>query len=372
MKKWMQKLAEQLDMEWKKAPSPGQSPSTALTENVGEELATILFIIDTYNKNLFEIESQPVRQARSILDEFSKELLKNNPEKIEKALFRFRQYFASYRLDEYTYIQKSFDDFRGIVWDFVDQLAEDLQYEQGHDLDIQNQLQMLKEAVETNSIDVIKSQSRQFIDAYIEKQTRRDHRKTERIEIIRRNLHTVKKKLVEANSTLNIDHLTQAYNRKYFDEYIKNLINMCMIENKPCCLIALDIDHFKKINDSYGHSFGDAVLVATVKMMNECLNKGSEFVARIGGEEFAILLPATNLELGILKAEQILKKIRSEAIVQDNFNVKFTVSMGIAAHVEGETAETWIKRADEALYTSKNSGRDKLTIAGSQSTKRSA
>jgi diguanylate cyclase len=370
MKKWMQKLAEQLDMEWKKAPSV--NGSSAFHGNVGEELATILFIIDTYNKNLFEIDSQPVRQARSILDEFSKELLKNDPVKTEKALFRFRQYFASYRLDEYTYIQKSFDDFRGIIWDFVDQLAEDLAYEQGHDLEIQNQLQLLKEAVETNSIDVIKAQSRQFIDSYIEKQTRRDHRKTERIETIRRNLHTVKKKLVEANSTLNVDHLTQAYNRKYFDEYIRNLMNMAAIENKPCCLIALDIDHFKKINDSYGHAFGDAVLVATVKMMNECLRKGTEFIARVGGEEFAILLPETGLEAGIVKAEQILKKIRSETIVQDSYTVKFTISMGIAAFVPGESCDVWVKRADEALYTSKNTGRDKLTIAGSTPNKRSA
>lgn len=368
MKKWMQKLADQLDLDWKKNPEgPSETPM-----DMSEEQATILYILDVYNKHLIDIETQPVRKVRETLDAFAKEILKPDPAKTEKVLFRLRQFLSSYRIDEYTYIQKTFDDFRGIIWDFVDQLAAELSYEQGFDGQIQSSFEQLKEAVESNSIDVIKSQSRQFIDSYIEHQTHRDRRRSERIENIRRNLHSVKKQLVDANNSLKQDHLTGAFNRKSFDEQVKNYHNLNKIDSRPICMIMLDIDFFKKINDTYGHAMGDFVLVECVKMLKECFSRPNDFLARVGGEEFAIILPEMTLEGALTLAETALTKIRNEAIVQEDMRIKFTLSMGIAALVPGETPETWMKRADAALYDSKNTGRNKYTVAPAQLTKKSA
>lgn len=368
MKKWMQKLADQLDLDWKKNPEgPHDTPL-----DMSEEKATLLYILDIYNKHLLEIEAHPVRKVRETLDEFAKEILNPDPAKSEKVLFRLRQFFSSYRIEEYSYIQKTFDDFRGIIWDFVDQLAADLSYEQGFDGQIQSSFEQLKEAVESNSIDILKSQSRQFIDSYIEHQTRRDRRRSERMENIRRNLHSMKKQLVDANNSLKHDHLTSAFNRKSFDEQIKNCHNLNKIDGHPVCLIVLDIDYFKKINDSYGHAMGDVVLVECVKMLKECFHRPNDVVARIGGEEFAIILPEISLEGALVLAEQALAKIRAETIVQEDMRIKFTLSMGIAALVSGESADTWLKRADAALYDSKNSGRNKYTVAPAQLHKKTA
>src|SRR5690606_15502202 len=104
------------------------------------------------------------------------------------ALFRFRQFFASYRIDEYAFVQQTFDDFRGIIWDFVDQLAEELAYQQAEDNEIKSNLEQLKEAVEANSIEALRTKSRHFIDAYMEFQTKRDSRRTKRMESIKKNL----------------------------------------------------------------------------------------------------------------------------------------------------------------------------------------
>ncbi len=191
MKQWVKKLLEQLDIPWQEGAEGSGSPSPTL--QISEEKATLLHMIDTYNKHLIEIDSQPVRRVREILDEFAKGLVHPDPEMAEKNLFRFRQFFASYRIDEYTYIQKTFDDFKNIIWDFADQLGEDLKFEQAKDLEVKQSLTQLREAVESNSIEVLRSRSREFIDNYIEVQSKKDEHRARSITAIQKNFTTVKK-----------------------------------------------------------------------------------------------------------------------------------------------------------------------------------
>jgi diguanylate cyclase len=124
-----------------------------------------------------------------------------------------------------------------------------------------------------------------------------------------------------------------------------------------------DIDFFKKINDSYGHDIGDFVLKECVQMLQGSFNRKEDFVARIGGEEFAVLLPDCKIEEAVKKAAVCLDKIRKEKLLHGKLEIKFTVSMGLAELNPGENAEQWLKRADQALYQSKNSGRDKYTVS---------
>ncbi len=355
LKQWIQKLIHQFDVDLGKGEI---NPKVGLSD----ERATLIFIIDTFNKNLIEFDNHPVRKMREILDSFARELMDENSN-IEKVLFRIRQFFSSYRLDEYSYVQKTFDDFRGIIWDFVDQLSEDFSLERAEDAVMRGNLNKLKEAVEANSIELLRDESRQFIDAYVEYQNTRDNRREERLGIVRENLEGVKKQLVEANQNMRFDHLTKAYNRKSFDEQINRHWKMFQISDVPVVLLALDIDHFKKINDRFGHAIGDHVLIECVKLLNEAFDGDSEFVARVGGEEFAILLPDYRLERAVKKGEKALEKIRKETLVHEGAEIRFTMSMGIAQLHKGESVEAWMKRADAALYESKTNGRNRCTIA---------
>ncbi len=360
LKKWMQKLVDQLDIEWKgPADENHAQPNSAFSE----EKATLLFLIDAYSKHLIETDASPTRRVRETLDEFSKEIIQTDSDKLEKVLFRFRQYFNSHRIEEYSYVQKTFDDFRGIVWDFVDQLSEDLANEIESDSEIRESLFQLKDAVEANSIEALKTQSRNFIDSYTEHQTKKDRRRTARIDHVKKNLDSLKKQLSEANSSLRQDHLTKAFNRKSFEEQAKNLWNMHSLYGKNASLLMIDIDHFKKINDTYGHPMGDFILVECVKMLKECFNREVDCVARVGGEEFAILLPDFQAGQAALKADAAMQKIRSEVFVNEDSKLQFTVSMGIAELQTNESVEVWIKRADQALYFSKTTGRNRFTLA---------
>lgn len=360
MKKWMEKLIEQFDFDWEKDGKRSEA-----RPSMSEDRATMLFILDIYNKHLMEIDGHPVRKTREILDEFAKELISSSEKENERILFRLRQFFSTYRLDETTYFKKTFEDFRTIIWDFVDQLAEDVGSEQKDDFEIQQSLHELKEAVESNSIEDLKNRSRKFIDSYIEKQFKKDKRRATRMKSIRKSLTKVKKQLGEASSAARTDHLTNAYNRKTFDEYCQHFSKILQASGQSCSLILLDIDHFKKINDSYGHPVGDFVLRELVEALKAIFSRESDMIARIGGEEFAVLLPDYNAEQALQKAEDLMAKVRSETFVHEQHQIRFTISVGIAQLTSSEKVEDWVKRADLALYNSKNTGRNRATVAPS-------
>ena len=358
MKKWIHKLIEQFDFEW-----PPTTDSEASPRELSEDRATLLFLIDTYNKHLLEIEGHPVRKVRETLDNFAKQMLHPVDDKAERILFRFRQFFSSYRIDEYTYVQKTFEDFRSIVWDFVDQLGEDLDHERAGDQEVLENLEQLKEAVEANSIEKVRTQSRLFIDFYTEYQTRKDERRSERMKSMTENLSSVQKKLADANNSIRLDHLTSAYNRKSFDEHLQQCVNVRKLSGSETSLIVLDIDHFKRVNDTHGHAVGDFVIQQCVRLLKEVFNQESHFVARIGGEEFAVVLQGHSTDATVMQVEAAMKKIRNEVFIVEQAQIKFTVSMGIAQLTESESADAWYKRADTALYESKNTGRNKYTVA---------
>lgn len=359
MKQWMKKLIEQFELDGTAKPGA----SNAQVADMSEEKATLLYILDLYNKHLIDIDTHPVRKVRETLDRFAKGLMTADEEQTHTIMFELRQWFASYRIDEATYVQNTFDDFKRLIWDFADQLSEDVNEERSNERAVTSSLEALREAVESNSIEALRSKSREFINFYIEHQSKKDENRQKRISKVRRNLDSVKKQLIEANQSLHLDHLTSAFNRRSFDERLKNQWRLYGLEKTPCSLIILDIDHFKKVNDNYGHDIGDFVLKECVRLLQGCFNKSTDFVARIGGEEFAIILPATEIPEAVLRAENALDVVRREVFVQGGSQIRFTVSMGIAQLQEGESFDQWLKRADTALYQSKNSGRNRLTVA---------
>lgn len=359
MKQWIVKLIQQLDMAMKK---PGSTASEELPV-ISEDKATILFMIDVYNKHLFEVEKHSIRKVREKLDNLSKALIDPDQKRMEKTLFDIRQFFSSYRIDEYSYVQNTFDDFKRIVWDFADQLSEEMEFENDKDQKLAAHLDDLKEAVEANSIETLRLKSREFINSYMEYQSQKKEHRERRLTTVKKNLTTIKKQLSVANNNLSIDHLTSAHNRKSCDEYIKKIAQMNHISPSPTSLIMLDIDFFKKINDSYGHDIGDYVLKECVRILAELFGRDGEMVARIGGEEFVVVLPNHSIEQAVTRAEEAQKRIRQESFIQGNLDIRFTVSMGIAQLQKSESASDWLKRADTALYQSKNSGRNKYSVA---------
>lgn len=155
--------------------------------------------------------------------------------------------------------------------------------------------------------------------------------------------------------TLN-DTLTNIGNRRFFDQKIQEHITLSQRYNAPFSLLLLDIDFFKKINDRYGHDVGDQVLVDFSNLIKSSLREGDIF-ARIGGEEFAILLPFTTKD----KAYVLAQKLR-ETVENANGVTPITMSVGLVQYEKGDDATLLFKRADALLYKAKESGRNKVVL----------
>jgi len=160
------------------------------------------------------------------------------------------------------------------------------------------------------------------------------------------------------------DPLTNLYNRRYFEHTIEKLISLAIRRKEKLCLLMLDIDKFKNINDTYGHDIGDEVLKKLADNLLELL-RNSDVITRIGGEEFAIVFPNTPIEAGYQTADKIRKVIENLKIeVKKDILINFTVSIGITLFDENKDKDvhSLLKRADIALYEAKDSGRNKVVI----------
>lgn len=154
------------------------------------------------------------------------------------------------------------------------------------------------------------------------------------------------------------DSLTGVFSRRYWEQRLVEEFNRCQRSGEKACVMMLDIDHFKNINDTYGHLVGDNVLKQFGKLLQQL--RTSDIAGRYGGEEFAILLPSSNLEESLLVAERLRQDIENTQF--DSID-KCTVSIGIASlDKQYEDAYKWLDSADKALYQAKNEGRNKVNI----------
>ena len=174
------------------------------------------------------------------------------------------------------------------------------------------------------------------------------------------------RQLEEENAQIFFDGLTGIYNRRFFDETILRIISSSSRTGGKLSLMMVDVDFFKKYNDTYGHLAGDNCLKAIAGAISQSVPRADDFVARYGGEEFVVVLPNTDENGARIVADRIMAKIRDCNIPHESSDIAGRVTLsiggvtGIIKHTD--TPEVFIKKADEMLYLSKQSGRNKYTF----------
>ncbi len=184
-------------------------------------------------------------------------------------------------------------------------------------------------------------------------------------QIRRKKYQDALKSSYEKNVSRSVtDALTGLYNRHFMDMHLSNLVHQSDKHSKPLTMMMIDVDHFKPINDTYGHDAGDQVLSGLSDVIVKCI-RTADMAARFGGEEFVVLLPETDLLSGSIVCERIRKAVETTSFeVSHNIgSLNATVSIGAAQLRKGESANAFLKRADEALYQAKNGGRNQLQMA---------
>lgn len=181
---------------------------------------------------------------------------------------------------------------------------------------------------------------------------------------------TDKKRLEELSI---IDDLTQLYNRRYFNETLKNEIDRVNREDYKIAFMMIDIDHFKLYNDTYGHQLGDETLIQVAKIIKEYANRAGDKAFRLGGEEFGIILSVDNEEHTILHAKNLIKAVEELNIEHSKNNASnyVTISAGMMFKNSSDyLSKTQLyTKTDECLYKAKNSGRNQVVIFNKNSTK---
>jgi diguanylate cyclase (GGDEF)-like protein len=153
------------------------------------------------------------------------------------------------------------------------------------------------------------------------------------------------------------DQLTGLYNRRFIEDQLERQRELFVRHGNPCSIVLFDIDHFKQVNDSYGHAVGDDVLVAFSRRVEGLLRQG-DTLGRYGGEEFMLVLPMTDLNAALHLAERVRNAMAASPVVGGSEPVTVTASFGVARIERGDTVDSWLLRADQALYRAKEQGRN--------------
>lgn len=181
----------------------------------------------------------------------------------------------------------------------------------------------------------------------------------ERVAERTKDLETANRRLKELSDT---DQLTGLKNRRYLDKYLTQEIKSALRYEHPLSILLLDIDHFKRLNDNYGHLIGDICLQEVSKRFSHEMRSPMDLSARYGGEEFCVVLPETPLNGALVVAERIRKSINDFPVTTKHFCQRISVSIGVYSAIpkEEDSITTFLERADKALYMAKTNGRNRV------------
>jgi len=175
-------------------------------------------------------------------------------------------------------------------------------------------------------------------------------------------IRLLENELGEVSELIYQDHLTGALNRRGMEEAFTREFARAERGRSPLSIAMLDVDHFKKLNDAYGHETGDQALVHLITVVKEIL-RPSDIVARYGGEEFIVIFPETDRDASVKIMTRLQRELTKRFFLQGNEKILITFSAGVAQRAGEETADAMIMRADAALYRAKQTGRNRVLPA---------
>ncbi len=273
-----------------------------------------------------------------------------------------RRFLIEHRRQEQQEVTASLDDLREVIWASVETLKTALALEQEADDRVIGRLDQLRHVVEGGSTEEIKREVLSSVGALSELVEERKQRQQMQVRQLGARISTLGHELQEARRESSIDPLTGLFNRRALDDHLANVVSLRGLFGQPAVLFMIDVDHFKRINDEYGHPTGDRVLQALADCLTRSFLRKADFVARYGGEEFAVILPDTGVCDGAALAERLLRAVRGLRISTGEHALQLTVSLGLAELAPNDTPATWLERADRALYQAKQAGRDQVAI----------
>ena len=274
-----------------------------------------------------------------------------------------REFVRDYCKSSTSHTRTVLTDLRQVIWVFIQNLSHSFAHEQEADVRIKEQLGRLEQLAQGSSTGDLKREVLATVVALGEIVEERRKHQHDRVEALGTQVRILGSELETARKENEVDPLTRLFNRKAFDDYLGRSVELARAFGQSTCLLLIDIDRFKTINDTFGHPEGDAVLRRVADAMTRIFLRKSDFVARYGGDELAVVLRETSLKEGLALGDRLLRAVRAIPMDREGVRFQLTLSIGVAALKPGEAPGQWMERVDKALYQAKRSGRDQIIAA---------
>jgi diguanylate cyclase len=246
---------------------------------------------------------------------------------------------------------------------FIQNLNHAFADDRNTDTRIREQLARLEKIAESAATGDLKREVMATVATLTQTVDERRRRHREHVEVLGAQVRALGTELESARRESETDPLTRLYNRKAMDRYLARSVELHHAFGSQSCLLLMDIDRFKGINDSHGHQTGDEALRRVADAACRVFLRKNDFVARYGGDELAVVLRETALDATMTLADRLVRTVRTIELERDGTRVPLTTSIGVAALADGQDVRGWLDAADKALYTAKQRGRDQAVTA---------
>ncbi len=324
-------------------------------------IRTLMVYLKDFSMDIGEIDAPGFRSA---LDHFAEKFFEETGAKrIHRRFDRQKQTIASYIDHQKEYIEERDRELRKII-DLLSRAMVTLNSENdAYHQQILQKGEKIEEITRLDDIRKIKTALEREVESLRETVEAKQADEQTRIQSLSSQVQTLREELKSAQEESMRDGLTGVYNRRAFDHHLQDLVDQNLVSRKGFAILLIDIDDFKRINDTYGHPVGDRVILALANACRQMI-RSDDLVARYGGEEFAILLPGASRRNAVKKARQICKSIAKTHYAldddDDSLTLSITVSVGVAECGRQDDVNMLLENADKALYKAKAAGKNRV------------
>ncbi|MGQ0648863.1 MAG: diguanylate cyclase [Gemmatimonadaceae bacterium] len=355
-------------------PAASASDQEEQTRETGIVLDALTSVLQLYAKYAFDTELRTGDEIRTLAQGWRMHAGVGSPrpdhadDRLSAGVF-YRDwkglisFFGEQRRDEARYVTRVLQDFRDVTWAFVSAVHTVVVEEHEESRIAQDQLSRMRVAVDSNSTDLMRREALAVVGVMEKLIEHRKERQREQFAVLADKLKHLGRELEDARRDSAIDGLTGLHNRKAFDDYISRSIELHTLLGQSACLMMVDIDRFKEVNDTYGHPVGDSALRQISNTLSRTFLRRVDFVARYGGDEFTVILQETGIDNAQMLAERLRRQIAELPPLEVPPGLEaptLSLTIGVGQLKLGDTSADWIRRADSALYHAKRAGRDRV------------
>lgn len=355
-------------MFWKKRSSEPKGERQS-AEEPEQALDTLAGVLRAFGQDAFDTERATAEATRAECEGWVQRITvgvgrrEGGETEFRRDWGGLRRYFSAHRAHERDYVTRGFGTMRETLQAFARCLATAVGEERSADERLGAQLGQLLQAFGSNDPVAIRRQAESVVSVAQEAMRRRRQREAEQIALLSDKIQALRDELQQARELAALDPLTQLYNRNALDAHLERVADLSFLLSSSPCLLMIDIDHFKAINDRYGHPVGDQVLRSVADAIVRQFLRREDFVARYGGEEFVVVIPDSTLQNARKRAERVREMIDDLSVAHPEGAIRVTISVGISCLTAGDDGKSWLARADAALYEAKARGRNAVYVS---------